>query len=97
MKPERVFKIQNGQGEFRAGRGDFGKKGKLWNHLGHVVQAIRFKLDLYVSTPGRPWEYRKKTPEELLEGLPADWDVVEYEIREVRRIPVRELMTGKLS
>lgn len=82
-KRETVYRIQNPDGSFR-GAGRTGKGSpKTWRTKGHLKSHLRVNSH---------WD---NTIQEVVENAQAGGsEVVEYELREVRRYPVEELFDG---
>lgn len=80
---DRVFRIQRPDGSFR-GAGPQGKSSahKVWHSPAHVKTHLKLASSF------------RDSPEEMARRAGADGDVViEYELREVRRIPVEEFLS----
>lgn len=83
MANDRVFRIQRPDGSFR-GSGPTGRSSgyKIWHSPAHVKTHLKL-----AST-------HRDSPEEMARKAGADGDVVvEYELREIRRIPVTDFLT----
>ena len=91
---ERVYRVQNPDGTWRGegcegGAKEGQRKVKTWNKPGHLKNHLKMAGSL-----GGGSSYRH-TPKALVEhaGLTGA-EVVEYELVEVRRIPVEEFLRG---
>lgn len=88
-KSDTIYKVQNADGLFSHGGTylRFSKTGKIWKRIGDLVNSLKLGARDY-RAPTRDY----LTTEEWLDQFPAGDTVVEYEIVEKRRIPVRDLM-----
>jgi hypothetical protein len=107
-KPEFVYKIQRtSDGKFRDGGTDkfYSPKGKVWKRLSDLVNHLKYNdiTTKRVFQPGQDakqlwtgYYTEKLTAQEYLDQFPAEDEVVEYEIVEKRRIPIREFMRERI-
>jgi len=82
-KRDRVYRIRRPNGTFRGPgkRGETGSRGKLWPNSAETRKHLMI---------GSHWN---SSVDEVVETAGAEGcEVVEYELREVRRIPVREFL-----
>lgn len=85
MKKDLVYRVRRPDGTFRGPgkRGETGSRGKVWPSTAEVRKHL---------TIGVPWN---SLLDEAIAAADAEGcEVVEYELREVRRIPVREFLSG---
>jgi len=79
----RIFKVRNKDGKFSTGTSSpvFNKCGKTWSRLSFCTCSLQNINDQYGGE----------------NVIPVDWEIVEYELVEVKATPAYKLVNGAIS